>query len=311
MPKPLFIGITIRTDLDTLWHRTQCPDIHERWDLRFSAIEYLPKPDPDAPQRFRYATRVGFGLTVEGWGESIAARVSDAERTSSLRFGSESPLSLIREGSGYWKYTRGAESMDFETGYDYRTRFGLPGRLFDRLVFRPLMGWATAWSFDRLRLWIERDIDPALSAQRAVTHAAARIGLAAVFFWHGLVPKLLARHPDELRLIEQSGVPANLAPTLLTAAGVLEIAYAAALILLWSARWMYALTAVLLAALLVPALAADASLVTDPFSPVTLTAALLALCLAGWTACKDLPSARRCRRRPDRPGSARSRKETP
>jgi hypothetical protein len=172
------------------------------------------------------------------------------------------------------------------------------------------MGWATAWSFDRLRLWIERGIDPALSAQRAITHAAARIGLAAVFFWHGLVPKLIARHPDELRLIEESGVPAGLAPSMLTAAGFLEVAYAAALVVLWSARWMYPLTAVLLAVLLVPALAADASLVTDPFSPVTLTIALLALCGVGWAACKDLPSARRCRRRPDRSRVGKSRKET-
>lgn len=300
MSNPLYIGIRIASDPDTLWNLTQSPELHERWDLRFSTIEYLPKPDPDAPQRFRYATRIGLGLTVEGWGESVAARVSDAERTSSLRFGSKSPISLIRAGSGYWKYTQRGEAMDFETGYDYRTRFGPAGRLFDRVVFRPLMGWATAWSFDRLRLWIERGIDPTLSAQRAVTHAAARVGLAAVFFWHGLVPKLLARHAEELRLIEDSGVPAGLALTMLTAAGVLEIAYAAVLILLWSARWMYPLTAALLAVLLVPALIADPSLVTDPFSPVTLTIALLGLCLVGWAACKDLPKARRCRRRPDR-----------
>ena len=26
------------------------------------------------------------------------------------------------------------------------------------------MGWATAWSFDRLRLWLEEGIDPATSA---------------------------------------------------------------------------------------------------------------------------------------------------
>lgn len=310
MPKPLYIRIRIQTDLDTLWHRTQTPDVHERWDLRFSTIEYLPKPDPESPQRFRYATRIGFCLAVEGWGESVAARVSDSERTSSLRFGSESPISLIREGSGYWKYTHAGEAVEFETGYDYRTRFGPAGRLFDRLAFRPLMGWATAWSFDRLRLWIERGIDPTLSAQRMVTHAAARAGLAAVFFWHGLVPKLITRHPDELRLIEESGVPAGVAPMLLTAAGVLEVAYAAVLILLWRARWMYPLTAILLAVLLIPALVADISLVTDPFSPITLTIALLALCLAGWVACKDLPSARRCRRRPDRSRVGKSRKES-
>lgn len=305
MPKALYIGILIRTDLDTVWQFTQSPDIHQRWDLRFSTIEYLPKPNADAPQRFRYATRIGFGLGVEGWGESIAARIGDNERTSSLRFGSESRISLIREGSGYWKYVGTGEGVAFETGYDYRVRFGLPGRLLDAVVFRPLMGWATAWSFDRLRLWIERGVDPTLSAVRAVVHAVARIGLAAVFLWHGLVPKLLVGHAEELRLIEELGLPARLAPRLLTLAGVLEIAFAAALIALWSARWMYALTAAGLTALMVSALVADPSLVPHPFSPVTLTLSLLALCLVGWIACQDLPSARRCRRKP-----LRSRKET-
>ncbi len=43
---------------------------------------------------------------------------------------------------------------------DYRPRWGALGALADRLLFRPLMGWATAWSFDRLRLWLERGVTP-------------------------------------------------------------------------------------------------------------------------------------------------------
>ncbi len=296
MPKPLYIAITIRTDLDTLWRHTQSPELHERWDLRFSTIEYLPKPDPALPQRFRYATRIGFGLTVEGWGESVATRDAETARTSSLRFGSDSPISLIREGSGYWKYSRQGGRVDFETGYDYRTRFGPAGRLFDRLVFRPLMGWATAWSFDRLRLWTERGVDPALSASRALTHAATRATLAAAFAFHGLVPKLLARHPEERRLIEAVGVPPEWSGHALTAAGVLELAYAGALLALFNARWMYALTAALLVVLFTSAVVADPRVTTDPFSPVSLSLALLALCAIGHAACRDLPSARRCRR---------------
>jgi hypothetical protein len=42
-----------------------------------------------------------------------------------------------------------AEGIRFLTRYDYRTRFGPFGMLFDRLIFRPLIGWATAWSFDK------------------------------------------------------------------------------------------------------------------------------------------------------------------
>lgn len=36
-------------------------------------------------------------------------------------------------------------------------------------MFHPLIGWATAWSFDRLRLWIERGIPPEVSRDRALS----------------------------------------------------------------------------------------------------------------------------------------------
>jgi len=298
MPKPLFISIEMQTDLETLWQLTQTPDVHERWDLRFSSIEYLPKPHESSPQRFRYATRIGAGLIIEGWGESVAARLDEHQRTSSLRFGSASRLSLISEGSGYWKYEQRQGAVHFETGYNYQTRFGWPGRMLD-CVFRPIMGWATAWSFDRLRLWIERGIDPSLSATRAITHSACRLALALVFAWHGLIPKLLLHHPEELRLIERAGFSQELAPRLLTIAGVLELCLAVALIGLWTARWMYTVTAAVLTGLLIAALVADPGVATDPFTPVSFTLALLALCLAGWVSCTDLPSARHCRRRPE------------
>jgi len=35
------------------------PDLHERWDLRFTAIDYIPKHSQDEPQRFHYSTRIG------------------------------------------------------------------------------------------------------------------------------------------------------------------------------------------------------------------------------------------------------------
>jgi hypothetical protein len=151
----IYVETRVRGHLEDLWQRTQDPVLHERWDLRFSEIDYLPR-DGHEPQRFRYETRIGFGLRVRGEGESMGTRDGAAgERTSALRFWSDDPKSLIREGSGYWRYVPTADGVRFLTWYDYRTRFGLLGRLVDRVLFRPLMGWATAWSFDRLRLWIE------------------------------------------------------------------------------------------------------------------------------------------------------------
>jgi hypothetical protein len=165
----------IRTDFGRLWELTQTPDQHARWDLRFSSIEYLPKRNPDEPQQFRYLTRIGFGLAIEGWGETVAGRADCP--TSALRFGSNDPKSLIREGTGCWIYKPQAGQVDFSTIYDYRVRFGLAGRLVDRWCFRPLMQWATRWSFDRLRLWLERDLKPEVTLPLWLLKLAVRLGL--------------------------------------------------------------------------------------------------------------------------------------
>ncbi|QDQ13732.1 hypothetical protein [Streptomyces spectabilis] len=168
----LYIEALIRADIDDLWARTQEPAAHQRWDLRFTEIDYLPAAAGE-PQHFRYATRVLPFLAVAGTGVSAGEkRRPDGTRTSALRFASPHPLSLLAEGSGYWRYVPTGDGVRFLTGYDYRPRWGRPGALADRLLFRPLMGWATAWSFDRLRLWLERGTTP----ERALAHAAAEAG---------------------------------------------------------------------------------------------------------------------------------------
>ncbi|WP_089098727.1 hypothetical protein [Streptomyces hyaluromycini] len=182
----LYIEAHIRADLDELWARTQDPGQHQRWDLRFTEITYLPRAEGE-PRRFRYATRVLPFLTVAGTGVSAGERERpDGTRTSALRFASPDPLSLLAEGSGYWRYVPVPGGVRFLTGYDYRPRWGAVGALADRLVLRPLMGWATAWSFDRLRLWLERGITPerarwnwlAEMAARALTIAGCGTGLS-------------------------------------------------------------------------------------------------------------------------------------
>ncbi|MFF3640520.1 hypothetical protein [Streptomyces sp. NPDC002564] len=171
----LYIEARIHAELDDLWARTQEPGAHQRWDLRFTAIDYLPCQEGE-PQHFRYATRVLPFLTVAGTGVSAGEkRRPDGTRTSALRFASPHPLSLLAEGSGYWRYVPGEDGIRFVTGYDYLPRWGRLGRLADRVLFRPLMGWATAWSFDRLRLWLERGITPERARWHAIAEAVARL----------------------------------------------------------------------------------------------------------------------------------------
>jgi hypothetical protein len=300
-PPPIWVEIVMRCDLEELWQRTQAPEQHQRWDLRFTSIDYLPRPDPSAPQRFRYQTRIGFGLGVAGEGESVAERRhADGARTSSLRFWSQDRKSLIADGAGYWRYEpRGDGTVRFLTGYDYDVRGGFLGRAVDRWLFRPLLGWATAWSFDRLRLWLEDGLAPELLFLRSLVHTVARAVAAFTFLWHGLVPKLLARDPAEVAPLLAAGLSPATSDALVTAAGFAEIGWAALLLCTWRQRWPLLATAAAMLFLLGGVLATTPAAVTRAFNPLTLNLALAALSLLGWHAGRSLPTAARCRRQPE------------
>ncbi|MFB9555868.1 hypothetical protein [Streptomyces roseoviridis] len=189
----LYVETRVRTDLDTLWERTQDPAEHQRWDLRFTEIAYLPAEPgaDDGPRRFRYAVRVPPFPAVAGTGVSAGERHrAGGDRVSALRFASPHPLSPLAEGSGYWRYLpedgEGGAGIRFLTGYDYRPRWGRFGRVADRLFFRPLMGWATAWSFDRLRLWCEHGLTPERARTHWLLELAARALLVALCAGHPL-----------------------------------------------------------------------------------------------------------------------------
>src|SRR3979409_1777890 len=97
----IYVEIIVRAPIDALWSHTQTPALHEKWDLRFSQIDYLPRGSDTEPQRFRYATRIGCGFQGAGEGESVGTRdLADGSRSSALKFGSSHPLSIIREGTG-------------------------------------------------------------------------------------------------------------------------------------------------------------------------------------------------------------------
>jgi hypothetical protein len=170
----IYVEAKVRGDLDELWRRTQDPACHQRWDLRFTEIEPLPAP-AEGPARFRYATRVLPGLTVGGTGVHAGEKErGDGTRTSALRFSCPHPLSPLADGGGYWRYVPDGDGVRFLTGYDYRARWGRPGALLDRLTLRPLMGWATAWSFDRLRLWLEHGITPERALRNWIAEMVVR-----------------------------------------------------------------------------------------------------------------------------------------
>jgi uncharacterized membrane protein YphA (DoxX/SURF4 family) len=299
----IYVEIHMRCTMDKLWARTQSPELHRQWDLRFTDIEYLPRPDISEPQRFLYATRIGFGFNIAGEGETLGSHEVDGSRTSALKFWSSDPKSLIREGSGYWQYIPEASGIRFLTWYDYSTRFGAIGRLFDAAVFRPLMGWATAWSFDRLRLWLEKQIDPASALRQSIIYGISRVIVAFIWIYHGLVPKLLTADPGEARMLQAAGVPQEHVAAVLQAAGLAEVAFGLALLVAWRARSLFSVTALLMIAALVAVGVNSPEYLAAAFNPVTLNVSMIALSAIGLVSGKDLPSASRCRR--EKPEAAR------
>lgn len=180
----VYVETLIKADLEEVWQATQDLSQHQRWDLRFGRIQALPGG------RLRYTTLGVSGTAVatqsrlraesttgshaesrhEGTSGNRAGNRSGS-RTSALRFGSAHPLSPIRSGSGYWRYLPApGGGVRFLTGYRYR-----PNVLPDRLMW-----WATAWSFDRLRLWLETGRTPERLLRQALAEAALRTAAVAL-----------------------------------------------------------------------------------------------------------------------------------
>jgi hypothetical protein len=292
--KPLYIETKIECDLDDLWTKTQEPSLHQEWDLRFSEISYLPKNDPIDPQEFLYSTKIGFGIKVKGIGESVATKTKEnGESTSVLKFSSDSHISIIKQGSGYWKYVPETNGIKFFTGYDYETRWGLLGNLIDKYIFRPLMTWATAWSFDCLKNWIEKGLHPkqAITAQLSVLLVNLVLGI--VWIYQGLIPKILFTDTGEIEILRQSGLFSGYEENILTIVGMAEIVFGIALILIQRKTLQY-LNILGLLILTFGAIFSDLMIFTLPFNPFSLNISMIALSIIAILNFGYLPKASNC-----------------
>jgi uncharacterized protein YjeT (DUF2065 family) len=109
----------------------------------------------------------------------------------------------------------------------------------------------------------------------------ARIALAMVFIWHGLVPKIFWLSPDELAMIQAHNLPAP--EWVARLAGVAEISLG--VLLLWQRqRWPLLLAAVLLIGLLLDVVLFSPHLLLQAFNPLSTNLAALALCSVAWLA---------------------------
>lgn len=299
--RPIYVELDIKAKFDELWTHTQQPELHQKWDLRFSEIEYLPKEQGAKEQHFVYRTRIGFGLRIAGTGiAAVKEPTADSCIRSTLQFRSEQPISLIRQGGGYWSYAPDSNGgkVKFVTLYNYSTRFGAIGRLFDRIVFRPIFGFATAWSFDRLRIWLEESIEPSIVARHALIHYASVAGLLLMWLYMGLVPKLLFPTSGETAIMSATHLFKGHETAAVRLLGLLEIGFGLMTALAHRKAWSYRAQAIALLVLTAPVCFIEASLLSEPFNPLTTAAPMLALCAAAALTRANLPLASRCKRVP-------------
>jgi hypothetical protein len=291
--RPIYVESRIHAPVDAIWDATQIPVSHQRWDVRFGSITYLPRVDGDA-QRFTYATTVAPGVTVAGTGESLGDRDRpDGTRWSGLKFWAGDRRSIIEAGAGYWRYVPTDDGVRFLTRFDYRPRWGCLGELVDRRVVRPVLGWATAWSFDRLRLWLEEGTPPEQSRDQAVAHAAAVAGLVGVFAYQGLVPKVWKLDADEVALWRGLGLSAQTARRTVRAVGAMEAGFAVATVTAADKRWPFVVSLVAMPTLAMGAATSDRSILSRSFNPGSLGIAVVALAGVALATQKGRPSGRR------------------
>jgi uncharacterized membrane protein YphA (DoxX/SURF4 family) len=138
-------------------------------------------------------------------------------------------------------------------------------------------------------------MDPASDAaskRLATVHAVARVTLAAAFLWHGIVPKLLYRHPDELELLRDSGQSASGAASTVMIIGWIEVAYAVALLVGWRVRAL-PLVATLAMVVITPGIILHSPrFIPAAFTPVTLNLCVAALGVIAWIAADPRQDAR-------------------
>jgi len=299
MSNGIYVEIPIKASIDKLWKYTQSPEIHQQWDLRFTKIDYIPKKSENDPQHFLYTTQIGFGLKVSGKGESTGTHhKSNTEFTSALKFWSDDPASLIKAGSGYWKYIPNKDSTKFLTWYDYEVRFGKVGMIFDKLVFRPIIGWATAWSFDCLKIWLEKGIDPSVSKRGLLNQIIICTVLSIVWIYQGLIPKILYPDTGEIEILRSSGLFNGAEESVILFIGFLEIIFGVLFLLKFNYNKLHYINVILLLTLSVGALFSKPTIFLAPFNPFTLSLSMISLSVISLINNSTLPNANNCLRKP-------------
>lgn len=105
----------------------------------------------------------------------------------------------------------------------------------------------------------------------------SRYGLAFVFFYHGLVPKILWLSPIEIQLVMAHNINVS-APIISTVGGIFEIFLAGTITFFTKSLIPIYITAILLISLLIDVVFVMPELLIAAFNPVSINVGTLVLC---------------------------------
>lgn len=171
------------------------------------------------------------------------------------------------------------------------------GNVIDFYMFRPLLGWATAWSFDALKLWLEKGLHPRLLIRRTMTYWLVCFLFAFVWMYQGIFPKIIFSHPEEMKMLSAIIGSTGNSIAILKVIGMLEIIFGIIWLFPVPKQKLFLLHIFMLIALTIVAGFTNIVSFTEPFNPITLNVLLMGVSIVGYMNSFDLPSAKNCKRK--------------
>ena len=113
-------------------------------------------------------------------------------------------------------------------------------------------------------------------------HGLARITVAFIWIYHGLVPKILGPHRDELYLAAAHGLSVDTLAYLLKAAGMLEMVFGLIVLFFWHSRWPFLISIAVLTVLLLDVAIVAPEYLRAAFNPISLNLSVISLSVIGF-----------------------------
>jgi uncharacterized membrane protein YphA (DoxX/SURF4 family) len=124
---------------------------------------------------------------------------------------------------------------------------------------------------------------PAVSIEVKKAILVSRLSLGAVWFYEGLVPKLLFVRPDQVELVRRSGMYFGTAEFFLRLLGAVQVAFAIWLVVGFRERLTVAVATLGMWTLIVLVAVANPSMLTDPYGALIKDLCLTACAYTVWS----------------------------